>query len=90
MYGYDIPLSSVPLRVCWYAAFPLRWLVTLLKPAYFVTRGFTAAFYIYIYKCVHIGISIYVYIYIYIYRSFYHTYKPTPQPNPKWLSQVMI
>ena len=40
-----------PLRVCWYAAFPLRWLGTLLKPAYFVTRGFTAAFYIYINVC---------------------------------------
>ena len=41
-------LPPSPLRVCWYAAFPLRWLGALPKPAYFVTRVFTASFYVYV------------------------------------------
>ena len=58
-------LPPSPLRVCWYAAFPLRWLGALPKPAYFVTRVFTASFYIY----VDVYIHIYIYEYIRIYTD---------------------
>ena len=57
-------LPPSPLRVSCYAAFQLRWLGTRPKPAYFVTRVFSAVFYIYICVCVNIYIYMCVYAYI--------------------------
>ena len=55
-------LPPSPLRVSCYAAFQLRWLGTLPKPAYFVTRVFSAVFYIYIYIYISVCVNIYIYM----------------------------
>ena len=83
MYGYDIPLSSVPPACLLVCGVPLAMVGYASQTRVFrYPRLYCGV--LYIHKCVHIGI--YVYIYIYIYRSFYHTYKRSSAS--RWHSEV--